>query len=346
MKKFFISKTKAQNRANLHSHSTLSDGALSPEEVKKLYKEHGYSILALTDHDHPADHSDLTDPDFLMLTGYELHVRVTPRYDPYAPEVHLNLFAKDPHNVTMICHDPRYRRFIQSEEEFQRLPKVGSGRPREYTVSCINEIIRTAVENGYLVSYNHPVWSMEEEERILSYENIFSLEIENYGSRVSGNEEYSGALYDKMLRKGMRRFCHAGDDNHNRHPIGHQKSDSFGAFTMILSDSLDYESVIAAMEKGDMYASSGPEIHEISMEDGVVHIECSPAKRIILFDGGKKPYFAVPLPGESLTACDLRLRPTARYFRVAIMDDLGGIASSRGYFPDEYQTCLQGGQRE
>ena len=339
MKKYFISKNQAQYKANLHSHSTLSDGKLSPSEVKQIYRDHGYSILALTDHDHPADHSDLSERDFLMLTGYELHVRVTPRYDPYAPETHLNLYAKDPHNVTMICHDPRYRRFIQSDEEFQRIPKVGSGRPREYSVSCINEIIRTAVEHGYLVAYNHPVWSMEEEETILSYENIFSLEIENYGSRLSGNEEYSGALYDKMLRLGMRRFCHAGDDNHNSYPQGHQKSDSFGAFTMILADSLSYSDVIGAMERGDMYASSGPLIHELSMDGGVVHIECSPAKRIILFDGGKKPYFAVPLQGEYLTSCDLKLRPTARYFRVAVIDEEGGIASSRGYFPDEYQNA-------
>ena len=33
-------------KANLHSHSTLSDGCVTPEEMKAAYKEKGYSILA------------------------------------------------------------------------------------------------------------------------------------------------------------------------------------------------------------------------------------------------------------------------------------------------------------
>ncbi|MBQ9085668.1 MAG: hypothetical protein IJY47_00615 [Clostridia bacterium] len=338
MKQYFISRNQKQYLANLHSHTNLSDGTLTPEEMKKAYKDRGYSILAITDHEHPANHSALSDPDFLMLTGYEVHVRVAPRFDLYAPEAHLNLFAKEPDNITMICYDSRYRRFFASDEEFAKIPRAGSERPREYSVSYINELIRTAVNNGYLVSYNHPVWSMEDESHILSYENIFSLEIDNYGSELSGNNEYSGALYDKMLRLGMRRFCHAGDDNHNGVPLDSPESDSFGAFTMILADSLTYPDVIRAMETGNMYASSGPLIHELSKEEDVIHIECSSAKKVILFDGGKTPRFIVAQPGESITSCDLRLRPTARYFRVAVIDENGGIASSRGFFPDEYET--------
>ena len=46
-----IKKGQPQFKANLHSHSTLSDGKLSPAELKKIYKEHGYSVLAVTDHD-------------------------------------------------------------------------------------------------------------------------------------------------------------------------------------------------------------------------------------------------------------------------------------------------------
>ena len=74
---------KRQFKANLHSHSNLSDGTFSPEELKRIYKEKGYSVLAITDHDYPCDHSELNDDDFLMLTGYEATVRVDPdnKYD-------------------------------------------------------------------------------------------------------------------------------------------------------------------------------------------------------------------------------------------------------------------------
>ena len=38
-------------KANLHAHSTLSDGQLSPAEMKDAYKAHGYSVLCITDHE-------------------------------------------------------------------------------------------------------------------------------------------------------------------------------------------------------------------------------------------------------------------------------------------------------
>ncbi len=37
-------------KGNLHTHSTNSDGRLSPEEVIRLYREEDYDFLALTDH--------------------------------------------------------------------------------------------------------------------------------------------------------------------------------------------------------------------------------------------------------------------------------------------------------
>ena len=36
--------------ANLHTHTTESDGKLAPAEVIDLYKDLGYHILAITDH--------------------------------------------------------------------------------------------------------------------------------------------------------------------------------------------------------------------------------------------------------------------------------------------------------
>lgn len=43
--------TPSTIRAELHSHSTFSDGAYSPEEVARLCADEGVSLWALTDHD-------------------------------------------------------------------------------------------------------------------------------------------------------------------------------------------------------------------------------------------------------------------------------------------------------
>src|ERR1051326_2820062 len=38
-------------RGNLHTHTTRSDGALTPEEVLATYENLGYDFLAISDHD-------------------------------------------------------------------------------------------------------------------------------------------------------------------------------------------------------------------------------------------------------------------------------------------------------
>lgn len=340
MKRYFISPEQPQYRANLHAHSTVSDGHLTPRELVTAYRENGYSILAITDHEFPKSYADMSDTDFLMLTGYEVYVRPDPNcmYDPYAPEVHLNLFAKDPYNEAVVCYHPSCNKYFSKNGVCpDRLHRIGSERPREYTVAYVNELIRTAVANGYLVSYNHPVWSLEDEETILSYENIFSLEIDNYNSDQGNELEHAGALYDKMLRRRKPIFCHGGDDNHNVAPLSSPKSDSFGAWTMILANDLTYPSVITAMEQGNMYASTGPCFREISIEDGIVHVECSPVSKIILFTGSKNQKTAVAECGGSITSASLPLDAVAPYFRVCAIDAYGHRASSRGFFRHEYR---------
>ena len=71
----FISRSDRQFRANLHAHTTLSDGCMTPEASVEAYRNRGYQILALTDHEAPYDHTDLSQKDFLLLTAYEAYIR-------------------------------------------------------------------------------------------------------------------------------------------------------------------------------------------------------------------------------------------------------------------------------
>lgn len=338
MKKYFIHPGKKQYKANLHSHTYLSDGKLSPEDLKKVYKENGYSILSITDHERPQNHSYLNEDDFLTITGYEAYIRPSEDcvYDLYAPEIHMNLFAKKPDNLTYICYNEKYCKYIKDPNERDDLQKVGDEETRKYNVEYINKFIKCAVEYGYLVSYNHPVWSMEDEVDALNYDNIFSIEIDNYSSFVMNSIEYSGALYDKFLRRGKRWYCHGGDDNHNVYPLESQYSDSFGAFTMIMTESFDYDAVISAMEKGEMYSSTGPKIYEISIDGCTVHVESSDAEKIILYTGSKRPEFVIAPLGETIKSADLKLDSRAEYFRICVIDSKAHKASSRGFFRNEW----------
>ena len=344
MKQYLISPDKKQYRANLHCHSVLSDGHMTPEALKDLYKSHGYDILAITDHERPHCHQNLSDPDFILLTGYEGYLRPDPhcRFYAYGPEIHLNLFARDPYNTTMVCFNEDFCKYVMRDHALCELSaRVGSERTREYTIAYFNEYIRTARKAGYLVAYNHPYWSMHPYEEIEALEGLFSLEIANYGSYLASGLEYCGALYDRLLRKGRHIFCHAADDNHNDFPPEHPHCDSFGCYTMILPETFTYDGIIRAMETGDMYASMGPRFREVSIEDGRLHVECSDVRSIFLHNGGKKPGFVHAAQGDTLTSADFTIPQDAKYIRVSLTDWEGMRADTRGFFPEEIGLAPQ-----
>ena len=79
MRKYLLPNTGNHYKANLHVHTTVSDGQMTPEEIKKIYMEKGYSIVAFTDHEVMVPHPDLTDDNFLAITSTE--ICVNNRYD-------------------------------------------------------------------------------------------------------------------------------------------------------------------------------------------------------------------------------------------------------------------------
>ena len=333
---YLISPNRKQYKANLHCHSVFSDGKKTPEQLKEMYKNNGYSILAITDHETPKNHQYLNDDNFLAVTGYEVYIRNNNNasYNPYGKEIHLNLFAKNPENETYICFNQKYCKYM-SQDQIAKLKKAGSEKPREYSTEYINEFITTAKENGYIVAYNHPWWSMEDEQDILSYDGFFSMEMCNYGSYQLSRLEYNAALYDKMLKKGKRIFCHSADDNHNASPDNSPMCDSFGAFTMIMPEDFTYDSVIEAMETGHMYSSMGPVFNEISINGNKVHIECSDVDRIMMFTGSKAPKIQFSNQSETINSADFEFDSNFEYIRISAVDRYGRFADTRGYFKDE-----------
>ena len=100
MKKYLLPENGTFYKTSLHTHSTMSDGQLSPEEVKALYQSMGYSVVAFTDHDHLVPENHLTDENFIALTSFELEPVEDLKKDK---KVHLNLIAKDPGTKVTRC---------------------------------------------------------------------------------------------------------------------------------------------------------------------------------------------------------------------------------------------------
>lgn len=332
----FISSDLPQFKANLHSHSNLSDGSLTPEAMVEAYKEQGYSVLAITDHEAPYDHTNLSTPDFLMLTGYEAYIRPSAncQLDVYGPEIHLNLLAKEPHNTCFVAYDPNFCKYMPHALAESRA-QAGDIGPRRYEREYIRRFIREAKKAGYLVTYNHPNWSMEEPEEILHYDGFFSLEIFNTGSMVINGHENNLGLYDRLLRHGKFPFVHGADDNHNKQPFGDPRCDSFGAWTMILAPELSYPAVIRALERGNFYASTGPGIHRLSIEDSHVFLQCSDALRITMHMSPKRAQNVCARPGETVDCAEFTIPDYAPYVYFSVFGPDGTEAHTRAFTRDE-----------
>ena len=335
MKKHLLPASGHFYKANLHAHSTLSDGRLTPEELKEAYKSHGYSVLSITDHDLMVPHHELTDPDFLMLTGFEMEFSEPRRpWRPDARTCHICLVALDEKTELQPCwHRTRY-----ADEKKRALVKFDETAPdfvREYTPECVNAAIRICREKGFFVTYNHPVWSLERYPEYSRYEGMHAMEISNYSSIVSGWDEYNPAVYEDFLHQNKRIFVQGADDNHNREQPDHPKWDSFGGFIWIKAPRLDYPSVASALLKGHFYASQGPEIYALEFENGRLRVKCSPAVRIYCITRARRCMAAYGENGALATEAAFDLRPEDGYVRISVQDERGLRADSNAYFTDE-----------
>ena len=333
MKKYLLPETGKFYKANLHCHTVYSDGEKTQEEIKELYRKAGYSVVAYTDHDVFVSRKELKDDDFLPLNAMEIEF-----YSPRTPEslkkrpcVHLCLIAKEEDTLAV----PLYHRtlYVKHHEEENRARMVwDENEPdfvRGWEVEEINEAIALAKKKGFFVTYNHPEWSYEDATRFTRYRGLDAMEVYNSASCCLGYEECNPMHYNAMARHGVRLFPVAADDNHNR------RADSFGGWVQIKAEKLEYRTITTAMEKGDFYASTGPEIYELWTEDDVLHLSCSPAKKILgIFVGGKNvPAFA---EGELLTEAEIPLAPERGGIRVAVYGEDGTFATTRFYYPEEW----------
>lgn len=332
----YINSDTKQYKANLHCHSNLSDGVLSVDELIKAYKEKGYDILAITDHEAPYDHTAKSSENFMLLTGYEAYIRPSAicKMDPYGPEIHMNLLAKEPHNTAFIAYDPAFAKYIPEEEAAKR-EKLGDLGPRKYSREFIQAFIDNANAAGYLVTYNHPVWSMEAQEDVLSYDGFFSLEIFNTGSVMINGIENDLPLYDKMCRLGKFIGVHGADDNHNKVPLDDFLSDSFGAWTMIMADDFSYESVIKALVKKRFYATTGPTIKAMSFDGKKVHLEFTDAQRVMMHCTPKRTQNAYNSDGSVINSADFEIPDYAPYVHFSVVTADGKMACTRAFTREE-----------
>ena len=298
MKKYLLPEQGSFYKANLHCHTKVSDGCTTPEETKQAYKDEGYSIIAFTDHRKLVLHNDLTDDNFLALNGYEADISEPGGWSLVMKTCHLCAIALD-----------------------KNISDAPSCTGINYDGESISAYIKACKEAGFFVTYNHPTWSLESYPDYITYKGADAFEIINYGCIVEGFNDKNDHAYDDMLRGGEKLFAVGADDNHGR-------SQFFGGYTMIKADKLTYEDIAKSLREGNFYASEcGPDILELYLEDGKVHIKTDNAREIYL--SSDRRFCCREVGSEAV----FELRE-CKYFRLTAIGHDGKASFTRAYFTD------------
>ncbi|MBL8893639.1 MAG: CehA/McbA family metallohydrolase [Rhizobiales bacterium] len=294
-------------RGNLHTHSTLSDGALTPEKVVDAYKDAGYDFMMLSDHfignyNWPiADTRAMRSNRFTTILGSELHAPVT--------------------QVGELWHI------------------VAAGLPLDFEPAAPEEtgaqLADRAAAAGAFVGIAHPAWSQLTIEDGRAIASAHAVEIYNHGCAVENDRGDGWYLLDQLLNENRRLTAFATDDAHFWTP------DHFGGWVNVKSESLEPEALLEALKAGQYYSSQGPQIHELSISGNELTVACSPVDTIVVLCGNSR---TAARHGRAITGATLDLskldkgwlleRPSA-WLRVAVIDHSGRRAWTNPIWRDE-----------
>ena len=341
MRKYLLPESGNFYKANLHVHTDISDGAITPEEAKEGYKSHGYSVLAYTDHEVFVPHNDLTDGDFLAINAVELAINDNwPGGFKFNKTYHLNLYARS-QDKTECCCSTGESIFLEKSKAYASEQTLNNPYRKFHSVRAINDLIERATSDGFMVCYNHPVWSLHNYSDYSGLKGLWGIEVYNTASARGGYVD-TVQPFEDLLREGACPIPVAADDAHRLN------GNAYGGWTMIKSETLDYDNIIASLERGDCYSSTGPEIKELYIENGVVHMNVSDAVFVFLATDKRytksqhgtddKPIREIAFDisdflaeAEQINFC----RPSPAWIRLSVKDKSGNTAWTRAYRVDE-----------
>lgn len=288
-------------KANLHTHTTNSDGRYSPDEIIGIYAGHGYDVLALTDHHTFTDPTQFDPKGMIMIPGAEIH-----------PKVDFGHHSSARWHILALNVNPEIKvNYLESD---------GTGQ----------DVLDDLNAHGAIGFVAHPNWCGYNAKEVNSLTGYAGIEIYNTSCVYIGRED-STAVYNELIDNDVHTNVIAVDDTHS-------DSDLFGGWTTICAKERTLESVVEALRTGAYYASCGPEFSSVEFKDGVLRASFTPAVEVAIMIG---PFFGIPIqiPGHDRNKprktiesfeYDLKSRKNAcfdgRCLRLYIRDEFGRTA--------------------
>lgn len=166
-------------KGNLHTHTTNSDGQLTPQEVVDMYRGADYDFLAITDHNKLTSTRELDTAGLVMLSGMELH--------------------QGRGELGQVHH----------------IVAIGMETPIEVPVTDgLQEALTYIAPRCRFAFIAHPYWTSLSFRDILGTTGHVGVEVFNYTCHCGIGRGESSVYWDHLLAHGEQRLGFAVDDAH------------------------------------------------------------------------------------------------------------------------------------
>jgi hypothetical protein len=228
-------------KGNTHTHTINSDGDSAPDEVVRWYREQRYHFLVLTDHNVLTPVEALNallaaDDRFVVIPGEEITDRAGDK------PVHVNALG--------------LARAVKPQ---------GGAAPGD----VVRADVDAARDAGGVPQVNHPNfgWALAPGD-VLRVSGVHLLEVFNGHPQVNnlggGGAPGAEALWDDLLTAGRTVFGVASDDMHDlKRPGVRQAAGPGRGWVMVRAPRLAAADILAALARGDFYASTGVELRDV-----------------------------------------------------------------------------------
>ncbi len=340
-------------KGNLHTHSLWSDGDDYPEMIMDWYKEQGYHFMALSDHNILAEgekwvaltqrangrvafqkYRDRFGDDGVTwkIEGADTLVRLKTldEYRPLFEEAGTFLIIKA-EEITDGAQDKSVHVNATNIRELI-LPQGGS-TVREAMQNNVDAVLEQRARTGQPMfpHINHPNfgWSVTAEDLIaLHGERFFEVynghpAVHNEGDslRPSTERMWDIILTERLAHGEEVLYGIAIDDAHNYHEVTSELSNPGRGWVMVRAAELTPDALIAAMEAGDFYGTSGVTLLDIRQDGSTLRLEIEPEEGVTYttqFIGTRQGYdpHSEPIASTEIDAASV----TRRY-----SDDIGVV---------------------
>ncbi len=166
-------------KGNLHTHTTVSDGRLTPQEAIAAYAQGGYDFLALTDHNAVVDYDGLDPQGLTLISGSEINGGT----GSLGQQIHVLALG------------------------LATVPEV----PDE---SSYAELVAAIAAQCELCFVAHPYWSLVTPTELLAVQGHVGIEVYNTTCQFSIARGHSNFVWDILLAHGQQLWGFAVDDAH------------------------------------------------------------------------------------------------------------------------------------